>query len=91
MNKKCPCFDLIPARRQKQIGGCSAALINEILDCLGIHLLLSIFSFPIPVLCEVKFFMVRFRKLPVQYLKEFKFLRYKLWKEIKWTYSLGGK
>lgn len=43
MNEKCPCFDLIPARRQKQIGSCSAALINEILDSLAIHLLLSIF------------------------------------------------
>jgi len=35
--------------------------------------------------------MVRFRKRPLQYLKEFKFLTYKLWKEIKWTYSLGRK
>lgn len=58
VNEKCPCFDLIPARRQKQIGSCSAALINEILDSLGIHLLLSTFSFPIHALCEIKFFMV---------------------------------
>lgn len=45
MDEKCPCFDLIPARREKQVGSCSASLTNEILDSLGIPLLLSILFF----------------------------------------------